>query len=141
MKIKSVRYADPREAGWSVDTLHLKDSINLFVGASGSGKTRVLNILFNLAGFVTRDGFADGQWTLHFEHSGVEYTWTCDSVRGHEDRESRVLSEKLWIGTPSHVERTLFARSENEFQFGSQEVPKLSRKTSAINLLREEETV
>jgi len=141
MRIKSLIYADPREIGWSLDKLELKDGTNLFVGASGAGKSRVLNIIFNISAFVTRDQAANGQWTLHFEHSGVDYTWKCDVAPVGDDREGHVFSEELWIGSPDHPETSLFTRTETEFRFGPKEVPKLAKKTSAINLLRDEDSV
>jgi AAA domain, putative AbiEii toxin, Type IV TA system len=140
MKIKSLLYGDTRGEGWSLDTLPLKDRLNLFVGASGSGKTRVLNMLFNIGRFAAQDGdaFANGQWTLHFEHVGIDYTWKYDGDRVGDEREPQVLSEDLWRGTPTHVEESLFVRNEQVFQAGEMRVPKLDKGRTAIHLLREE---
>src|SRR6266446_7014373 len=103
MRVKSFQYADPRGAGWSVDRVNLKDGMNLCVGASGSGKTRFLNLLFNIGLFSASDRFANGQWTMQFEHLGVTYTWTYDGLR-NADGTGQVFSERLWIGTPEHVD-------------------------------------
>jgi len=143
MKIRSLSFADPEEVGWTLDILKLKDRINLFVGASGSGKTRVLNIIFNIGNFAARDMFVGAQWTLHFEHSGIEYTWKYDGVAADEadERKSHVRSEELWIGAPDRVETSLFVRTATEFRCGVKEVPKLAKTSTAIYLLREEEAI
>ena len=142
MKIRSLAYSDARAESWSLDSLPLKDHLNLFVGASGSGKTRVLNILFNIGRFAaTGESFANGQWTIHFEHTGIEYTWKYDGDRVGDDRENIVLSEELWIGTPTHVEQSLFVRHDEIFKRGEMPLPKLDKGTTAIHLLREEEAI
>ena len=115
MKIKSLAYADPRGPGWSLDTLNLKDGINLFVGASGSGKTRVLNIIFNIGICAAQDKFFNGEWTIQFEHAGVTYTWQYQGASDGQENQV-VLSERLWIGSPDLVETPLFSRTESNFQ-------------------------
>jgi len=143
MKIKSLKYAEPRGSGWSLDVLNLKDGINLFVGASGSGKTRVLNIIFNIGTSATQDRLFNGEWTVQFEHSGVTYTWQYEGVSpdDREGPEGRVLSERLWIGSPDQVETSLFSRTETEFSLDSKQVPKLGKTSTGIYLLREEDTI
>jgi len=141
MKIKSLAYADPRGDGWLLDTLRLKGGLNLFVGASGSGKTRVLNMLFNIGAFAASDRFANGKWTLHFEHAATEYTWQFDGDYVGDDREARVLSEDLWIGTPTHVGTSLFSRDDAHFTCGDMLVPKLAKESTAVYLLREEPAI
>jgi energy-coupling factor transporter ATP-binding protein EcfA2 len=141
MRIKSLSFADPRGGTWSLDTLPLKAGLNLFVGASGSGKTRVLNIIFNIGRFASGDRFTSGQWVIHFEHKDTDYTWKCDSHVFGDDREPRVLSEELWIGAPTRVEKKLFTRSETIFLQGDKPVPKLPLKSTAIYLLREEPAI
>ena len=142
MKIRSLTYADIDSAGWSLARLRLKSGINLFVGASGSGKTRVLNIVFNLSRFAASDRFANGHWTLHFTHADVDYTWTCRGIAGADDpTENHVHSETLWIGTPDHVDSLIFSRDEKTFRLLDKEVPILSTESTAIYLLREDPAV
>jgi len=142
MRIKSLSYSDSRADGWSIDNLSLKNKLNLFIGASGSGKTRVLNILFNIGSFAARGGpFANGQWTLHFEHADIDYTWKYDGDPVGDDQEPQIFSEELWAGTPTHVTTSLFFRNETEFRAGEMPVPKLAKSSTAIYLLREEPAI
>jgi len=141
MRIKSFAFADPHGAGWTLGPLELKPTMNLFVGASGSGKTRALNMLFNIALCATHDTFLDGEWTLEFQHSGLAYTWTYAGLKSDEREDRVVQSEQLWIGTSDRVERSLFRRSQAEFTYDGKDSPKLSRQNSGIYLLREEDTI
>ncbi len=140
MNISAFSYAD-RRPGWSVDSLILKEGINLLVGASGSGKTRILNMLFNIGTFAASNrSVALGAWTLQFTHSGTEYTWKFEGTTS-EEREPRVVSEELWIGTQANLTREIFSRTEAGFRFGEKDVPKLSKESSGIYLFREEEII
>jgi hypothetical protein len=141
MKIRSLEYVDPNPNGWSLEKLQLKNGLNLFIGASGSGKTRVLNILFNIGRFAAQDRFANGQWTLHFEHAGVEYTWKYEGHRLGDENEPLVVSESLSEGTPDHIGTSLFSRSETEFRRGDMLLPKLATTSTAVYLLREEPVI
>lgn len=141
MKIKSFTYSDSKDQpGWVLDTLQLKEGINLFVGASGSGKTRVLNMLFNIGLFATGNRFSAGKWTITFEHGGVEYTWKFEGFVS-EEREGHVVSEELLATAPEGTETSLFSRTETDFHFGTKEVPKLGTTSSGIHLLREEDII
>jgi recombinational DNA repair ATPase RecF len=106
MRIIAFEFRDPNPGGWSLSKLHLHEGLNLFVGASGAGKTRVLNMLFNISVFIASDTrFCNGTWTLSFEHLGKEYAWSYNGIYD-EDRNPRVISEKLVIQNEGdqHVE-------------------------------------
>ena len=138
MRIKSLSYEDPTGPGWTLDRLVFHDHLNLFVGASGSGKTRVLNILFNLGASAVRDKFSQGSWTIHFEQSGIEYTWSYEGVASGDD-EGRVISEHLWLGTPDEHHSEIISRSEAELIYNGVKTPKLPENNSALYLLRNED--
>jgi hypothetical protein len=141
MRIKSLTFSDPRGAGWSFGPLVLKPAMNLFVGASGSGKTKALNILFNIGVCAIHEKFFDAQWSLEFEHAGVEYTWKYEGI-GSEGVESQVVaSEELWIRVADSLERQLFKRAGAEFSYEGKYSPKLARQHSGIYLLREEDEI
>jgi hypothetical protein len=141
MRITSLLYSDRQGLGWKIGPLHLKQAMNLFVGASGSGKTRTLNMLFNMGLCATNELFFDGHWTMEFEHAGIAYTWKYEGV-GSEDSEKRVVaSEELWIGSADGAQKQLFKRAEAEFSYEGRSSPKLSRQHSGIYLLREEDDI
>jgi AAA domain, putative AbiEii toxin, Type IV TA system len=110
------------------------------VGASASGKTRVLNILFNIGRSATQANTTTGQWTIHFQHADIDYTWKFDSALT-EDPDHRLLSESLWMGTPDNTVTPLISRSQTSLKAGTQDVPKLPTTSSAIYVLREDDSI
>jgi len=59
MKILSFEFSDPYGIECTIPHIDLNRALNLFVGASGSGKTRLLNVLFNIGSFAASDRFAE----------------------------------------------------------------------------------
>ncbi len=57
MKILSHNYEDYPAGGWKIPTTTYKD-LNLIVGISGAGKTRLLNTIFNIKRVIT-EGFGN----------------------------------------------------------------------------------
>ncbi|MGR9086513.1 MAG: hypothetical protein ACU841_05485, partial [Gammaproteobacteria bacterium] len=67
MKISSFEYHDEKQPGWNYSKI-LFHAINLFVGETGSGKTRLLNTIFDIGFFVTQGTvFKEGKWEISFE--------------------------------------------------------------------------
>jgi AAA domain, putative AbiEii toxin, Type IV TA system len=141
VKIRSLVFADPSRSGWSVDRLELGPAMNLFVGASGSGKTRLLNILFNIGLLATKENFYSGTWTLSFEHRDVRYTWKYHGAAAEDPEERQIESEELWVGTPEHIERRIFERTPTDFAYEGKTLPRLAKHNSGIYLLREDEAI
>ena len=55
--------------------------LNLIVGDSATGKTRLLNTIFNGARLVTRRGeFYLGFWDMTFEHEGKTFHWIIETL-------------------------------------------------------------
>lgn len=80
MFLTSYKYSD--EAGWEFSPIKFHH-VNLFVGATGSGKSRLLNTISNVADFVYRNnGFKTGQWDMEFRVGMDEYQWTYHGVPG-----------------------------------------------------------
>lgn len=141
MKIRSFEYSSDARGGWSLSKIDLHSGINLFVGASGAGKTRALNMLTNICAFAsTGQRFCDGTWTMHFDHDGKDYTWRF-SGKFDEDRKPEITSEELWEGGPMNEGTLLFIRDKDQFLFKDKAVPKLSPHNSCIFLLREEDAI
>jgi hypothetical protein len=141
MKIRAFEFKDSHEGGFIVDPLRLKDGVNLFVGASGAGKTRLLNMFFNIGTFVASDQrFCPGKWTLHFQHKGVDYLWIYSGIV-EPDGTPKVLGEELWIGTMEKKQQCLVSRSESQMTFKDNPMPRLPSNSTAIYLLREEPAI
>ena len=73
MSIVSYEYKDTLQQGESFSKIDL-GKVNLFVGASGSGKTRFLNTLFNFGSFLTTgERFRRGHWKIELQASSYTY--------------------------------------------------------------------
>ena len=69
--------------------------LNLIVGDTGTGKTRLLNTIFNGAKFAVRKGeFYRGSWDMTFEHDEKRYRW-CIETAGDESEDAKVTSERI----------------------------------------------
>ena len=118
--------------------------LNLIVGNSGTGKTRLLNTIFNVARFVVqKDKFYIGFWDITLEHNSVKYRWNLETGKrdiDDDESEARVIRESILI-YDGGKETTLVNRSLESFEFNGNELPKLSHKESCIALLQDEELI
>ena len=78
MKILEYHCQDLDGQGWDFDRVKF-GNINLLVGDTATGKTRLLNTIFNLGRFVTAKEFKNGRWEIVFEHRGITYTWNLQT--------------------------------------------------------------
>lgn len=139
MKIHHFSYIDQDKESWQLSPIEFDEHINLFVGASGSGKTRVLNMLFNIATFVTSDSrFCSGNWEMKYEHAGRNYFWKYAGEKTND--KTFVLSETLSV-LEAGVETLIFSRDKSNIIFEGAPTPKLSPSSSAIFLLKEEDSI
>jgi AAA15 family ATPase/GTPase len=114
--------------------------LNLIVGDSGTGKTRLLNTIFNGARLVTRKAeFYVGLWDMTFEEGGKIYRW-CIETGGDEGEESIVISERILMIEDSD-EKVIISRNTDSFVFDGTDLPKLSPRESSISLLQDEELI
>jgi AAA15 family ATPase/GTPase len=73
--ICSFYFQGPKDDNWGFQETAW-ERINLLVGASGSGKTRFLNTLFNISSTVVKsDTFLAGFWTINIRTDEYEYIW------------------------------------------------------------------
>ncbi len=124
---------------WEYETDNL-DAINLLVGISGSGKSRFLNLLFNMARSISQSTpFTHGYWLIEFRIDGVVYKWEL-SVDDNKDFEPYIEKERL-IRIHSDDEEVLIERNKDDFLFKEAKLPKLQKNIPGISLLKEEETI
>jgi predicted ATP-dependent endonuclease of OLD family len=114
--------------------------LNLIVGASATGKTKLLNTIFNGGMMAARsDVFYHGWWSYVFEHRNKTYEWTIDTT-ANEEGETKIRSEKILLRDDSS-EKILVQRDDNSFLFNGRELPKLLSNQSSIQLLKDEELI
>jgi len=115
--------------------------LNLLVGNSGAGKTRLLNTIFNAAQFVVqKDKFYIGFWDVTLEHNSVKYRWILETGKSDDESAVKITKESI-VSYDGEKETTLVNRSLESFEFNGNELPKLSHKESSIALLQDEELI
>lgn len=138
MFIKKYKYEGRAEEPWSFNQVEFSN-LNLFVGDSATGKTRLLNTMFNLGTFVVRDSYVGGFWDIEFEHFDKRFRWqieasTNDAVDGDS---KRFIEEKLW-SYDGNKYVLIVDRDQERFLFNDKELPKLSPELTSLSLLKQE---
>jgi hypothetical protein len=139
MKIIDYECGDYDPKGWEFDPVRFGE-INLLVGDSGMGKTRLLNTIFNIGTSVARKNFStEGEWKMTFSIDEIEYQWEVKAGREFS-KEVEVEYEKLEIITEGRQE-VILVRDKDKFTYKDKQLPKLQRDTSSIKLLSEEDDI
>ncbi|MCG8607861.1 ATP-binding protein [bacterium] len=133
MKILDYGYHGP---DWEIQKIRFQQ-INLIVGDSGTGKTKLLNTLFNLGTFVARSqigGKGEDHWDLSIEIEDDIYEWRISTVEIDDkivvEKETLLLNEKLML-----------ERHADKFLFRDKIMPKLPNTETSLSLLKEEEGI
>lgn len=131
MKILYYEYSDPT-CSYTPIELH---AVNLFVGATGSGKTRFFNTIFSLFSAISAGAsLATGKWDVRFEADSKIYRYQVQ-VDG-QIFSSEVLSQLL-----EGEEQTLVERKDGDVFFSGAKLPRLAYATSTLFTLREDPLV
>jgi AAA domain, putative AbiEii toxin, Type IV TA system len=137
VRIHTFSYED-RETGWRLEDAAF-DQLNLLVGVSGVGKTRIIEALRTVTS-VAIDRPAPlplAKWSLRFEHDEVQYEWSAHISLSNTQRGGRAFEvERIVRNRVPLIERT-----GNELLFDGEPQRKLDLTTSAIDLLSPEEKV
>ncbi len=155
MYIKSLIYED-QSTDWKLELMEFKP-LTLLVGASGVGKTQILNALLNLKKiangrslnglkweikFVTSIGH-DCKWSGAFENKGfisgfIHKIWEDDGDDYDKDDKYKpyISYEQLLIDGNLVVNR-----NKDGILFNDKKTVKLSQKQSVLSLLKEEEQI
>ncbi len=138
MRIIEYSCKDSRD-NWSFDKISF-NGLNLLVGASATGKTRLLNTISNLALFITgARKSAATVWSIIFEAEGCRYQWDL-ATDDKTDIAGKVIKEKL-IRTAGGKRKVIIDRTSEKFVFDGKELPKLSATESGVFLLKEESLI
>ena len=131
MKIINYEY---RAENWHFNKVNF-GAINLIVGDLGSGKTRLLNTIFNL-GVNVANGTLGGisEWIITMSVGEHIYNWEISTIQKNEKTE--IGAERLLLD-----ENPIIERSEDVFVFNGATLPKLSKSEMSIFTLREEEVI
>jgi predicted ATPase len=120
----------------------LFDDINLIVGGSATGKTRLLNTIFNGARMAVRkEHFFTGWWNITCEHESKRYRWEIETIAEDGGEEAKVLKETIAVIDENGTEEILLSRKEGLFSFKGDKLPKIAPKESGISLFRDEDDI
>jgi|SRR3989339_162367 len=117
------------------------NKLNLIVGNSGTGKTRLLNTIFNVSSMaVQKSSFFLGSWEITFEHNSINYKWIIETDED-EDENRWIKKELITTFSETENDKIIVKRNDENFIYDGKEMPKLSKKESSISLLREENLI
>ncbi len=139
MRITSYEFEEPQTTGWRFEKFDL-GRLNLIVGDSGSGKTRFLNTLFDLGlnATGTRNYLFYGIWKIRLEQNGSVYQW---EIRIDPTSTGNPIVQKELLINESAPEPPIIERDGATFLFNGETLPKLSRESTSIELLRDEDVI
>ena len=149
MKIQSFKFSNNKE-NWHIEEVEFED-LNLLVGGSGVGKTRILKAL-NLICDVAKGRnchLDDLEWSINFSHLGINYRWELKSsstrneeifINLNESEQTEIVYEKL-VRYDNNSELEILLRNDSDSKFNNEKLPKLKRTESAITLLSEEDLI
>ena len=110
--------------------------INLIVGDSGTGKTRLLNTIFNLGvNVVSNKPRKVGEWSLSLKINDDTYRWNLSIVK--KDDKVVVEKEQLFLN-----EKIIVDRDNKKYIFcDHNDLPKLPSDELSVHVLREEKLI
>ncbi|TWH50240.1 AAA family ATPase [Dulcicalothrix desertica] len=148
MKILQLTYYD-KKINWRLSPMHFSN-LNLLVGISGVGKTQILKSIMNLRSIARGHSLNGVTWDVNFSINNNIYQWKGEFEYEHSNtlvavitNEEELESRKFIISNEylSVNSEVIIERNTTEIQFKGNKLPKLSRFTSAINILSEEEDI
>ena len=149
MKIQSFKFSNNKE-NWHIEEVKF-ESLNLLVGGSGVGKTRILkalDLICDTAKGANRN-LDDLEWSINFSHLGQNYRWELQSsslkdeeiiLNVNESEQTEIVYEKL-VRYDDNSEMGILFRNDSDSKFNNEKLPKLKRTESAITLLSEEDLI
>jgi len=152
MEIKSISYHNKAES-WKLNKLEL-DELNLLVGVSGVGKSKILEAIENIKSIANGESANGVKWKVTFiDEKGNTCVWEGEYDNLGLDKELRdifkgppeydisrdepvILSEKLFVNGKQIVKRT-----KTKIQYKDTVALKLSPEESIVSLLKESEFI
>jgi predicted ATPase len=149
MKIQSFKFSNNKE-NWHIEEVKFEE-LNLLVGGSGVGKTRILKALELICDVAIgrNRNLDDLEWSINFSHLMRNYRWELKSsstkkeeisLNVNESKQTEIVYEKL-VRYDDDSELEILFRNDSDSKFNNEKLPKLKRTESAITLLSEEDLI
>ncbi|MDJ1184836.1 AAA family ATPase [Roseofilum casamattae] len=149
MRILSLEYYD-KEEGWKLEPVKFSEDLNLLVGVSGAGKTKILKAIRSLRAIANGKSYNGVQWEVCFLTDNKKYHWAGEFETKintsflrfnleegiEKNDEVRIIHESLKCCDTVIVERT-----SEEILFNGKATPKLSPFESVIELFQQENII
>lgn len=139
MRLTKYKLSRIDEDGWEFSSLALS-RINLLVGDSGTGKSRLFNTIVNFSKQIVSERITyDGDWDIDFRVNGVDYNYKLVVKNSlQEINEKEIVYEEL---TDSESNKQLIRREKDSVFWKDKEIPKLAKNISTIAMLKEEKDI
>jgi predicted ATPase len=149
MKINSLSFFDT-DTKWNLSKVEFK-SLTLLVGASGVGKTQILESILKLRAIVKGKSISGTKWEIDFTTlDGSNYVWKgefeqtgksilrikSDDDNEEDDNNPKINHEELYLNN-----KKIINRDANKIIFDGQKTVKLAQDKSVMNLLKEEDLI
>ncbi|MGD1808003.1 AAA family ATPase [Dapis sp. BLCC M126] len=146
MKIQKLEFGD-RTQSWYLKPIEFLANLNLLVGVSGAGKTKIINSILYLKEIASGKSFNGMYWDITFlTKDNISYRWqgefeavevTQTIINDAEKQPGfKIISENL-----SKNEQLLIKRDSEKIIFKGSQIPKLSPFQSIVELLNQEEDI
>lgn len=149
--IKRFQYEN-LDTGWKLEPVEF-GPLNLLVGPSGVGKTRILQALLDVqkVAFNGLEGQVSGAWIIDLEHQGRTMTWEArthiETLLGPADprvkpdwtRAPRDLNVRFVMEVLTLDGRIVVNRDTENFEYNGGAFPPLDESQSVLSLLGSEE--
>lgn len=147
MQIKKLEYYDKKHK-WKLEEVNFLPNLNLLVGVSGVGKTRILRAIYSLKSIANGASLNGVKWNVCFiADNNLEYTWSGEfetrkntiaiHENSEEDEQVKLINEQLVCNN----ENVLIERKDSEIIFNGSKTPKLSPFESVVELLKQEDQI
>ncbi len=145
MKIKSISAKDNR-TGWNVENIQFNYMLTLLVGASGVGKTKILNVIKTLVKIAKGESVNAFEWKVSFLQDGHDYVWegafetiTDANMIVLEEKENKRFNIIKEIIIDDNT--VLVDRNDERLLYKNQELVKLDNTKSVVELLKNESSL
>lgn len=147
MQIKKLEYYDDEDK-WKLEEVNFLPNLNLLVGVSGVGKTRILRAIYNLKSIANGASLNGVKWNVCFiADNNLEYTWSGEfetrentisiNETSEEEEQVKLITEQLACNN----ENVIIERKDSEIILNGNKTPKLSPFESVVELLKQEDKI